>query len=425
MNVFYRTHLNNIKRIFEEKTGVTVTARKAVRPPVRTLAILAAAIACIAATTAFAASLFSSLSGDDLGLSATYEGDGIVSVHVENRSDKELRFEPVLKLMQWSTGEEVPALQGDVSFSGTDIPAHSDGTMTIDLSEAYDMALLEVPLSDKDWYYLILTNNRFAFGQDWMCTVIFAEPIHTGVETPAPVAPAQADPELIAGIEEELRTYFETYTTNPDERNQLAEEYLALCQQLLSQTEGTVVPAVSPMALTVREPGEPVVFDPAVPPDMQLQLAGIHCRTTDGYDKKIGASDSEGALVISAYVPQCQGQIDGGAAIPLIYVFTYEADATHNSDNYAFIRGRLLTFEEMEIYKIYEDGQYVCYDVSGLFYSDLRRYVESMVSQRSDVYFDEQIWERVQNLCTYYRENLGTLLERRDTAGGGQSVRED
>jgi len=84
-----------------------------------------------------------------------------------------------------------------------------------------------------------------------------------------------------------------------------------------------------------------------------------------------------------------------------------------------------LTFEEMEIYKIYEDGQYVCYDVSGLFYSDLRRYVESMVSQRSDVYFDEQIWERVQNLCTYYRENLGTLLERRDTAGGGQSVRED
>jgi len=44
LNVFYRTHLNNIKRIFEEKTGVTVTARKAVRPPVRTLAILAAAI---------------------------------------------------------------------------------------------------------------------------------------------------------------------------------------------------------------------------------------------------------------------------------------------------------------------------------------------------------------------------------------------
>ena len=64
----------------------------------------------------------------------------------------------------------------------------------------------------------------------------------------------------------------------------------------------------------------------------------------------------------------------------------------------------------MEKYKIYEDEQYVCYDVSDLFYSDLRQYVESMVSQRSDVYFDEQVWERVQNIYTYYRDNMGPLL---------------
>ena len=78
-----------------------------------------------------------------------------------------------------------------------------------------------------------------------------------------------------------------------------------------------------------------------------------------------------------------------------------------------------MTFEQMEQYKIYEDEQYVCYDVSDLFYSDLRQYVESMVSQRSDVYFDEQVWERVQNIYNYYRDNMGSLLGYRDGMGHG------
>ena len=92
----------------------------------------------------------------------------------------------------------------------------------------------------------------------------------------------------------------------------------------------------------------------------------------------------EQTLALSAYIPQRKGDIDGGV-------------------------------EQMEPYKIYEDEQYVCYDASHLFYSDLRQYVESMVSQRNDVYFDEQVWERVQNIYNYYKENLGTLLGHRDS----------
>ena len=115
-------------------------------------------------------------------------------------------------------------------------------------------------------------------------------------------------------------------------------------------------------------------------------------------------------MVLSAYIPQHKGEIDGGVDIPLIYVFTYEKNEIKTTQDYAFIRGQLMTFEQMEQYKIYEDEQYVCYDVSDLFYSDLRQYVESMVSQRSDVYFDEQVWERVQNIYNYYRDNMGSLL---------------
>ena len=59
-------------------------------------------------------------------------------------------------------------LSGKVSFSNTEIPANSSGTMVIDLSDAYDISLLETPISDDDLYYLMLTNNNFLFGQDSM-----------------------------------------------------------------------------------------------------------------------------------------------------------------------------------------------------------------------------------------------------------------
>ena len=151
----------------------------------------------------------------------------------------------------------------------------------------------------------------------------------------------------------------------------------------------------------------------------KIRADGLRIAEPDGYDKIIGASAEECAMVLSAYIPQHKGEIDGGVDIPLIYVFIYEKNEIHTTQDYAFIRGQLLTFEQMEKYKIYEDEQYVCYDVSDLFYSDLRQYVESMVSQRSDVYFDELVWERVQNIYTYYRDNMGTLLGYRTDTGRG------
>ena len=417
MDSFNRANLQNIRNIFEKKTGVDLGNGKSFRP-FKMVMVTAVMMICCLSTTAFAVSLFSSLSGDDLEISAVYEGNGIVSVQIENLSDKELHFQSALKLMQWTTSEEVePLAEKNISFRNTSIPAHSSGTMTIDLSEAYDMALLETPLAGNDWYYFILTNIHFAFGQDWMCPVDFAEPDIVQTEYPAPVAPADADPKLAGKIAEELRPYFESCTNDPAERNKLSDEYLALCQKLLEQMDETIVPSVSPMELTVVDSGQNPVFDTSVPMDMQLQLTGLHRRTTDGYDKKIGSSDTEQALVLSAYIPQHKGDIDRGVDVPLIYILTYEKNRITAPQNYAFIRGQFVTFEQMEPYKIYEDPQYVCYDVSHLFYSDLRQYVESMISQRSDAYFDEQVWERIQNIYSFYKENLGTLLGYRDSHG--------
>ena len=66
----------------------------------------------------------------------------------------------------------------------------------------------------------------------------------------------------------------------------------------------TIIPSVSPMELTVIESEQTPVFDTSVPMDMQLQLTGLHRRTIDGYGKIIGSSNTEQALVLSAYIPQ-------------------------------------------------------------------------------------------------------------------------
>ena len=402
MGSFNRDHLQNIRDIFENKTGVELSSHKSVRHPVRTGVVLVAVVACFFTITAYAISLFSSLSGDDLGLTATYEGNGVVSIQVENRSDKDLNFQSRLKLMRWSTNEEVMPISNKVTFSGTEFAAHSSGVMTIDISNAYDMEFLEQPLVD-DHYYFVLTNNNFIFGQDWMCTVSFSDPIETITDEPDPVAPAEADKELAAQVMEELQPYFANYTADPDDRNNMVKEYYAKCKELLSKINGNVVAPVSPMLL-VDCMNPTVVFDDTAPLETQHWLTGEHYYTLDGYNMPVGATETDRALVLSAYVPLYKGEIDGGAEVPLIYIFTYDVNDIKSSQDYAFIRGQLVTFEQMEQYKVYEDSKYVCYEVTDLFYSDLRQHTESIISQRTDVYFDEQVWQRVQNIYNFFKE---------------------
>ncbi len=401
MDSFNRTNLQNIKDIFEEKTGVALETRRR-RQPVRTAMLVAAVLVCSLTMTAFAVSLFSSLSGDELSLSATYEGNGIVSIQVENQSDKELCFQQRLKIMRWSTSEEISPLSDEIAFSGTEFEAHTSGVMTVDLSKAYNMDFLEQPLTD-DHYYFVLTNNNFVFGQDWMCSVTFAEPIKTVVEEPIPVTPVEADKELVAQIMEELQPYFENYYTDIAERRNHAANYLVKCQELLVALDRDIVASeASPLAIDGLNPD--VVFDKTAPLETQHWLTGLYSHTLDGYGIPVGSVEGESALVLSAYVPQRKGEVDGGAEVPLLYFFTYNVNDIQSSEDYAFIHGQIMTFEQMEQYKVYEDDQYVCYEVTDLFYTDLRQHVESIISQRSDVYFDEQVWERVENIYTYYKD---------------------
>ncbi len=399
MEPFTPERLSHIERRFCEKAGLPYVPRR--RRPVRTALVLAAAL-CLLSLTVFAAGLFSPLSGDALSLSARYEGDGIVSVTVENGSDKPLTFQPQLKLMRWSTAQEVEPLPGgEVDFETLQFAPHSEGIMTLDLSHAYDVEALEEPLQN-DHYYLLLTNRDFVFGQDWMCSLFFSKTIEEA--SPAPVEPLPPDQTLTAQAETLLRPFLENTALDPDQRLQNAQDYWAACREVMEAAEGRVVSSVSPMLFLDKEDPS-VIFDDTIPAGEQFTRLTFTAWTVwDCFGVPVGGLETERALEISGLVPHAQGQTDGGAAVPLCWYLFYNRSDVEDPEALALIRGQLLSFEALAEDRVWENEYYVCYDVTDLFYTDFDAYVAAVLSQRTDVYSDSQILERLSNIAAYYRD---------------------
>lgn len=412
MRPMNKQNLRNIKCIFEEKTGVDLNPahRMGRKVPVRKLTLAAAVLICCLALTAFTYPLFSSLDGDELALKGSYLGEGIVSVFVENKSDKVLQFQNKVKLVSWNDGEV--EVHGKVSLENTRFEPHSSGTMTVDLSQAYDIETLEttVPGKPKDsWYYLILTNNSFLFGQDWMCSFHFVE------EAPEETVEAEPEPSLgvsqtIEDVEEELRFYFEkAYWDEIPAFNEANFEYQQKIQELLARHGGTFVHSVDPYLLVERP--EDVVYDESFPMDIQYRLVGSGHTSLDAYRRIVGSlfsgEGSDYSYQISAMIPEEEGQTDGGQYLPVVYLFVFEAAAAKAEGAYTFISGQIVTFGELEADKVYEDEQFVVYDATDMFYRDLETYTEFFVAEHG-LYYDENIRNRVRNIRDYYRdrENL-------------------
>lgn len=414
MKKMTKQNLQNIRCHFEKRTGIDLNpVHRQHHFQTRKLWILAAAIVACLSMLAFTHPLFSSLDGDELSLSGTYEGNGIVSVHVENRSDKKLEFQRETKLMRWVTSKEVEKLGGLPVFENTVFQPHSEGTMTIDLSAAYDMAALEQPHGE--WHYLLLTNNNFLFGQDWMCSVRFCEPEQTEITETETIPSVAAEAEVLAAVEEELRFYFEqSYSGELMAFNGPNFQYQQKVEEILARFEGTVVSALSPVAMVgapsvfldpeplMGKPPEGVVFDETFPEDQQYLLTISDWTYTDAYGRMVATAD-EKAWVQTAILPQHPGQTDGGVTIPLIFLFVYDADKAL-PDNYTFLYGGLHSFEALEGCKVLEDEHYVIYDATDLIYTDVDAYLDHFLTTRSDVYCDDQIRQRVHNIYDFYQD---------------------
>lgn len=363
---------------------------------IRKLFWIAAVLITALSLCAFTYGYFSTLASDNMVLTATYAGEGIVLAHVENQSSRDLKLEPVVRLLYYSDRDPVTTTEHEPVITGLTIPANSKQTVRIDLRNAYDLDELEHTYND--FILLQLTNKGFAPGQKWTCIVSFRQESSDYV----PQYVTTGDTVRAEGVLPSLTAYFENFTPDVFARWADVPTYLELVEAELAQVDGNIV--------------EPV--DPWYYWDLEEFDTLVQSSCFDGYNKLLGRTDMEKIKHISIFVPRLLDgeKLDGTQEIPIFYFWIFPRDRIESPDNYAFIRGNLLTFREMEDYKVYEDDTYVFYEMHHLVYSDLRNYVEEMIIQNDSIYFDEEIWKRIEYFYNTYnnRKKLQNCIKALD-----------
>ena len=400
---FQKHNLHNIKGIISDETGVSFESRRISFFSVRRMVAVAALIGMLAVTAA-ATELFSSLSGDELSFSSNYQENGIVKIEVENKSSKQISFEEKVKVMQFYENKEIEP-HGEVLFSGTKIAPNSKGTLQIDLSEAYDIKELEKEIPN-DWYYLVLTNNNFMFGQDWMCTVEFS-PVHP--DEPNYPLPETNTSEPLNISFDSLKPYFkraqeEIIWGQPD-RLQFIASYYEEAEKALSQVDERIVPASDIHETGIQLKEDFLTLDPVndyyIPKEGYL-MSSHKVSGVDGFFIPVGRKD-EKALVIEALLPQKADDINsGGTGIPLAYFMAYKSDEVQKENSCAFIRGQLVSFSDMSDFEAYRDENYIIYNVTGLFYTDLESYIKPVCNRTGAAYPSDAVLFRLKNNSAYY-----------------------
>lgn len=400
-----RKNLYNIKEKVARETGVSFRYSGV---PVRKLAVLAAAAVCCLALAAFASPLFTPLNGDELALSATYKGAGIVEICVENRSERDLKFQEQTRLMCWIPEEEVKPVGERVVFENTYFPANSEGIMSVDLSGAYDIAALEMDGKNLRSYYLLLTNRDFLFGHDWMCSFTFetGEKESSGDEQ----AHITVKAERLREIEESLRFYFEdAYHDQVTGLNEANFAYLQKVEECIQRFDGTVVSPLAPVIM-VGGPSETLNPDPYIVTEGE----NVDCTwvTVDGYHRLIGGKMGEKALAVTALVPS-QKYPKSLVAVPLVYTLVYDREDA-KGENRAFFYGQFHSFAELEDSRVYQDEYYAVFDITDHLYEDLDAYLDFVQETNPDVLLDEYARVEIHRIYEEYREDLGKRIAYRN-----------
>lgn len=394
MNRMQKHNLYHIKRTFEKKTGIGLIPASskeqtefeeniATRKRLPRVALIAAIVTVFVTLTAFAVTIFSTWAGDSLTITASYYGDGIVWVEITNQSDKDLKLEPKMKLYYYSTQKLVESTAEEPYIENLTIPANSTEKVRLDLRRTYDVEALEN--SKNDFYYLQMTNDSFLLGQKWSCMVSF---VLSDYVTPWYEL---SDERCLEGALPSLKSYYKNFTWDVFARWPDAFDYMELVQAELAKVDGNVVRTSMEGYLEWdgydwMRGGTTSVFDP--------------------YNKLMGIDDTEHFRAIGVTVP-CMlddGSFNGQWSIDLFFPYCYAKADIQSPQDYAFVRGHLLTFEEMEQYKVYEDDKNVVYEMHEFFYTDLHTYVQDMLLQRDDIYFTEDTWKRIENFYNHFRD---------------------
>ena len=117
--------------------------------------------------------------------------------------------------------------------------------------------------------------------------------------------------------------------------------------------------------------------------------------------------------MVSLFVPNPEYP-ESLIAVPVIYLFFYEkADAL--PENYGYILGEPIRFDQLEERKVYEDERYVCYDISGYIYTDLDEYIACTLSGCPAWPLDDDTLGKLHETYAYLKEKLPELIMDYDT----------
>lgn len=408
MNRMTQQNLDHIKERFTCQTGVELNRRKSFLG--KKMVLLTAVVIASLLLAAFGYPRFTPLDGDALVLQGRYQGNGVVAVYVENGSDKNLEFQEQVRLMCWQTGREVPRMTGAPRFDNCNFAGDSSGIMTIDLSEIYDLSELEQ--EDNNFsYYLLLTNNSFLFGHDWMCSVSFREENTSLPEKQVQYNGIQ-NVELLDAVEPGLRFYFEeSYNDQVFAWEEAHGDYLQKVDELLEHADGM---AVSPVSPTILVSGPSTLLEPQPGIDTNAMAgSGTEWTALDGYARLIGSGILEKALAVTVEIPYIRNP-ESFDRIPVRYYFVYDADSV-SWGKHAFVYGQLVSLEKLEECQVFSDEHYCIYDITDYLYSDLEAYLDFLRNTRRDLLADEKTLQKVRDISDYYRENISGLIYYMDT----------
>lgn len=358
--------------------------KKAIKKPLK-FALIAVFITVILSLTAFTFNIFSGLVGDELALSSKYLENGIVEITIENRSEKTLHMKDEIKIMQWTTAKEIlPINNGKkLELDMPKIKPNETEIIKIDLNETFDIELLETPLVN-DNYYFILTNNNFLHGHDWHCTVFFSEPIRE--ELPEPIAP-EIDETKLEGMVEGV---FEDFSGN-------------IVRPIRNEK---VIPT------TEYEEIQPF-FDDSLPAEDQqfhwLFSNSYYIGDFSEYGAKLPYCKGDCFSIISASVPD-KTHPGQSYLLSLFHLATYEKEDFNENDNYALIMGEFVNFNDLEAKILYEDDVYVIYDITSYFYTDLDKYIEDYFNGHPDSVYNEEVDLHIRHIHQYFSDNFKDLF---------------
>lgn len=245
-----------------------------------------------------------------------------------------------------------------------------------------------------------------------MCTVKFAETVWDEVAYPEPISPADADPVLTQQIEADLQDFFGETLLEPSKRAEVIGAYYEKCAELIQSSGKSVIHPVSPAPYFLcDDPPEGTIFDKNLPEDAQYQLIGIHESSLDSYFFPVGASWEETAKVFEVVIPQQQADLYRvqGDAIEIGYVMIYDAQQCQIPDAYTLIHGQLVPVSELSSHIVYEDSQYIAYNVSDYFFTDIETHIAAFRAWRTDLFDNEEVQCRIENVY-HYLQNGGIKM---------------